>query len=307
MVAAGVRRITAPNPGPFTFHGTNSYIVGSDHVVVIDPGPDDPAHIEALLRAVGSAKVDAILATHSHRDHVPGTGPLREATGAPVLAGRLAVGPSREGEPDVRLDAPAASAFLPDRFLSDGEIIAGDGYRLEAIATPGHASDHFAFALSGRDILLPGDHVMGWATTVVAPPDGAMADYMRSLERLMARPQSTYLPAHGGEIGDAHAYMRGLRSHRRMRERAVLDRVRRGDRTIAEIVASTYAEVDPRLHGAAAMSTLAHLEDLVARGLVASEGPPTLGGSYREGRPAGTAGAGPAGGDADEAAASAKP
>src|SRR5262249_38282217 len=164
---------------------------------------------------------------------------------------------------------------------ADGEIVAGDGWAIEAIATPGHAANHLAYALSGRDLLFSGDHVMGWSTTIVAPPDGAMADYMRSLDRLLARAEENYLPGHGGEIPSAPAYVRALRNHRRMREAAILARLSAGDRTIAALVAAIYRDIPAALHGAAALSVLAHLEDLVARGAVATEGPPHIDGSFR--------------------------
>lgn len=286
-VAPGVRRITAPNPGPFTFQGTNTFLIGKGELAVLDPGPDDPAHRDALLLAIGGAKVAHILVSHTHRDHSPGARPLQARVGAPILA----AGPHRPARPvqpgeQMRLDAAADTEFTPDETLADGALLEGGGYRLEVVATPGHAANHLAFALLGEDLLFSGDHVMGWATTVVAPPDGSMSDYMASLDRLLARPESVYLPAHGGEIRDAHGHVRGLRTHRRMRERAILERLAQGDRTIPEIVARIYGGLDPRLAGAAAMSTYAHLEDLVARGVVATHGVPALGGRYY---PAGSA------------------
>jgi glyoxylase-like metal-dependent hydrolase (beta-lactamase superfamily II) len=279
-VAPLVRRITAPNPGPFTFTGTNTFLVGAERLVVIDPGPDDEGHISAILAAIGPAKVDAILITHSHADHVPGARPLQAATGAPILAAVLQQVPASSAGSDLRLDAAVDDRFAPDVRLADGEIIEGDGFSLEAIATPGHASDHLAFAMRGTDILFSGDHVMGWSTTVVAPPDGSMQDYMASLERLLARPERSYLPAHGGAVGKAHAYVRGLRTHRRMRERAIRERLELGDTTIQQMVSEIYRDVDPRLHRAAALSTLAHLQDLVARGLAASSGETGLDARY---------------------------
>jgi glyoxylase-like metal-dependent hydrolase (beta-lactamase superfamily II) len=279
-VAPLVRRITAPNPGPFTFRGTNTFLVGGDRLIVIDPGPDDDRHMEALLAAIGPSKVEAILITHSHADHVPGARPLQAATGAPILAAVLQQDPASSAGSDLRLDAAADDRFAPDVRLVDGEVVDGDGFALEVIATPGHASDHLAFAMRDTGILFSGDHVMGWSTTVVAPPDGSMQAYMASLERLLARPERTYLPAHGGAIGKAHAYVRGLRTHRRMRERAIRERLSLGDTTIAEMVAEIYRDVDPRLHRAAALSTLAHLQDLVARGLAAASDEPGLDARY---------------------------
>jgi glyoxylase-like metal-dependent hydrolase (beta-lactamase superfamily II) len=280
-VAPGVRRVTAPNPGPFTFHGTNTYLIGDEEVAVLDPGPADEAHVEALVKAIGAAGVKHILVSHTHRDHSPAARLLQARTGAPILA----AGPHRparaaRGTATGSPDAGADLEFAPDVTLADGNGVEGSGYRLEAVATPGHAANHLAFALSGTDLLFSGDHVMAWATTVVAPPDGAMGDYMASLERLLARPQTRYLPAHGGPVRDAHAFVRALRAHRRMRERAIVERLQRGDTTIPEILARIYGEVDPALKGAAALSTFAHLEHLHARGIVASDPELSLLGRY---------------------------
>jgi glyoxylase-like metal-dependent hydrolase (beta-lactamase superfamily II) len=268
-VAPGVRRVTATNEGPFTFRGTNTFLIGASDVTVLDPGPDDPMHLEAILAAVGDGRVERILLSHSHRDHAAGAMPLQERTGAPVLAGIARRVSPKSGEP--RLGSEPQSGFAPDRVLADAELIEGNGYRLEAIATPGHAADHLAFALSGTRVLFSGDHVMGWSTSVVAPPDGSMADYVASLDRLLARSEDVYLPAHGGVIADAATYVRRLRTHRLEREAAILRALRQGWTTIPEIVAKVYGELDPRLGGAAGLSTLAHLEDLIARGLVADE------------------------------------
>lgn len=266
-LGSAVRRVTARNAGPFTFRGTNSYIVGHGRVAVIDPGPDDAAHIDALLAATAGETIEAILVTHTHRDHSAGVPRLVAATGAVVHAG----GPHRfartpRADEGAALEAGADLDFRPDHVLADGGRIAGDGWSLEAIATPGHAANHMAFALEGSGMLFPGDHVMGWSTTVVAPPDGAMADYMRSLDVLAQRPETVYLPGHGAPIADAPAFVRALRAHRRLREAAIMARIERGDRTIPEIVAVIYRETPAVLHGAAALSVLAHVEDLVARG-----------------------------------------
>ena len=179
-----------------------------------------------------------------------------------------------------RLDASADMRFVPDLTVADGAMVAGDGWTIEAIATPGHTANHLAYALGGNGLVFSGDHVMGWATTIVAPPDGAMADYMRSLDRLLARPEEHYLPGHGGPIAAAHAYMRGLKGHRRMRETAILARLGQGDRTIAALVAAIYRDTPATLHGGAALSVLAHLEDLVARKLVVTDGPARIDGTY---------------------------
>ena len=279
-IAPGIRRVTAKNPGPFTFHGTNTFLVGDRDVAVIDPGPDDPAHVEAVMRAVGGAPVAKILVTHSHADHCGAVPLLKERTGAPVFAAAPARPPDIGG---ASLDAGSAHGFAPDVAITDRTIVEGDGYRLEAITTPGHAADHLVFARVDKGLLFSGDHVMGWSTTVVAPPDGSMADYMRSLNRLLDRSENVYLPAHGGAIPHARAHVRTLRNHRLMRERAILERLRLGDRTVEEVVRNLYVGLDAELLGGAAMSTLAHLEDLVARKLVAADGPPTLAAVYSAG------------------------
>jgi hydroxyacylglutathione hydrolase len=281
-VAPGVRRVTARNPGPFTFLGTNSYIVGKGTVAIIDPGPDDPAHGQALLDATEGERISHILVTHTHRDHSSGSGWLQRATGAATAGAgphRLAR-PLRRGESSA-LEASADTAFTPDITLADGDATDIGASRLTAVATPGHAANHLAFALAPAGVLFSGDHVMGWSTTIVAPPDGSMADYMASLDRLLARPERRYLPGHGGAVEDAPRHVAGLKQHRLAREAAILARIAGGDRTVAAIVAALYARTDPALHGAAALSVLAHLEDLSGRGLVVSDGPPGLDATYR--------------------------
>jgi glyoxylase-like metal-dependent hydrolase (beta-lactamase superfamily II) len=281
-VAPGVRAIVANNPGPFTFKGTVSYIVGRGRVAVIDPGPDDDAHIGALLDAVRGETVTHIFVTHTHRDHSPAVPKVKAATGAKVFA----EGPHRLARPlhigeTRRLDASADMEFRPDVTLADGEAVSGDGWTLEAVMTPGHTANHMAFAFKERDLLFAGDHVMAWSTTVVAPPDGAMSDYMASLQKLARRSESTYLPGHGAPVRDAPRYVQFLIQHRHGREASILHRLGKGTADIPTIVKAVYIGLDPRLSGAAALSTLAHLEDLVARGVVATDGPPSIGGTYR--------------------------
>ena len=270
-VAPGVRRVTAPNAGPLTFAGTNSYIIGRGRVAILDPGPDDESHIRVLMEATSNETVTHILVTHAHRDHCGGVGRLAAATGAPSYAcrhrGRM---PSAAPLTDTGIDAE----FSPDRELADGTAITGDGWRLEAIATPGHAPDHLAFALTGSDLIFSGDHVMAWSTSVVAPPEGSMADYVASLDRLLARPEDTYLPGHGGPVVNAHDYVRALKAHRLEREAAILASLAAGTETVPAIVAAVYADLDPRLAGAAGLSVLAHLQELIAKGQVESDGPP---------------------------------
>ena len=280
-VAPGIRRVTARNPSPTTFHGTNSYIVGSGRVAIVDPGPDDKAHVAALLKATEGETVSHIVLTHTHRDHSGALAALSAATGATTAGGgpHRPSRPPREGE-NARLDAAGDASFMPGIRLGDGDSIGEDTWRIEAIATPGHTANHLAFALAGQNLLFSGDHVMGWSTTIVAPPDGAMRDYMQSLDKLAARPEPRYLPGHGGPVEDAPTYVRALKRHRRMREAAILDRLVKGDRTIPDIVAAIYRDTDPRLHRAAGLSVLAHLEDLVTAGKVASDGLPTVEGRF---------------------------
>lgn len=280
-VADGIQRLTVNNPSPFTFLGTNTYIVGEKSVVVIDPGPEDEAHFQALKQALAGRRVSHIAVSHTHRDHSPLARRLKQETGAIIVA----EGPHRASRPlhDGEKNPFAESSdmdFTPDIALADGEKVEGDGWVLEAIHTPGHTANHAAFALEGTGIVFSADHVMAWATSIVAPPDGAMADYMASLERLLSRDDRLYLPGHGGPVTEPAAFLRGLRAHRRMRERAVLERIRSGDRLIPDMVAAIYRDTDKRLHGAAALSVLAHLEDLVEKGRVSTDGPPRLGGAY---------------------------
>jgi glyoxylase-like metal-dependent hydrolase (beta-lactamase superfamily II) len=276
-----VRRVTAVNPGPFTFHGTNTFIVGKDELAVIDPGPALDQHFDALLAAIAGRRVSHIFVTHTHLDHTGLLERLVDQTGAKTFA----QGPHRaardlhNGETNV-LDASSDRSFAPDVLLNDGQIISGDGWQLEAVHTPGHTANHCAFALKGSGILFSGDHVMGWSTSIVAPPDGSMSDYLASLDKLLRRDDRTYLSGHGGEITNPRSFVKALKTHRKMRERAVLQRVRQGDTSITDIVVSIYREINPKLLGAAALSVLAHLEDLIDRGLIRSDGPASLDGFY---------------------------
>jgi glyoxylase-like metal-dependent hydrolase (beta-lactamase superfamily II) len=281
-VVPGVRRLLANNPGPFTFKGTVSYIVGRGHVAIIDPGPLDEAHIAALLDAVRGETVTHILVTHTHRDHSPAVPRVKAATGALVLA----EGPHRPARPlhvgeAPRLDASNDTDFRPDRALADGEVVAGRGWTIEAVTTPGHTANHMAFALKEADLLFAGDHVMAWSTSVVAPPDGSMSDYMASLHKLARRSEQTYLPGHGGAVRDAPRFVQHYIRHREGREASILHRLAKGEADIPTIVRAVYIGLDPRLVRAAGLSVLAHLEDLVARGVAATEGQPSIEGHYR--------------------------
>jgi len=271
-VAPIVRRLTVNNPSPFTFYGTNTYLVGSGSLAVVDPGPEDDAHFEALMRAIAGRPVSHIVVSHTHRDHSPLAARLKDATGA-ITVGEgphRAARPLRSGESNP-LDASADTAFAPDLAVIDGDVVQGDGWALETVLTPGHTANHAAFALVGSGALFSADHVMGWSTSIVAPPDGAMSDYMASLDKLLARDDRIYLPGHGGPVTTPAAFVRGLKAHRKLRERAILERLRAGDRTIPDMVRAIYRDTDPRLHGAAGLSVLAHLEDLVARGMASAE------------------------------------
>jgi glyoxylase-like metal-dependent hydrolase (beta-lactamase superfamily II) len=280
-VAPDLLRITAKNPSPFTFHGTNSYIVGRGTLAVIDPGPDDDAHLKTLLEVIGDRPVSHIFVSHTHRDHSPLAARLKQRTGAIVLAEgpHRPARPLRTGEANP-LDASADTAFNPDIALADDTVIDGDGWAIRTVLTPGHTANHAAFALEGTGILFSADHVMAWATSIVAPPDGAMADYMISLDRLIERNDDLLLPGHGGPVTAPRSFMRELKTHRTMREQAILDRIKSGDRTIRDMVKAIYRDTDPRLHGAAGLSVLAHLEDLVARGLVSTDGDPAIDGIF---------------------------
>jgi glyoxylase-like metal-dependent hydrolase (beta-lactamase superfamily II) len=264
----GVRRLLAPNPSPFTYTGTQTYIVGEGEVAVIDPGPALDAHLQALTEALAGERVGAILCTHTHRDHSPAARPLQAATGAPIV-GCAALALEDEGP---RADEAFDLDYRPDRILEDRDTVAGPGWTLEAVATPGHTSNHLCLALIETGELFSGDHVMGWSTTVVAPPDGDMAAYMASLDRLLGRDDRRYYPAHGPAVEDPRAHVERLIEHRRGREAQILAELERAEGRIPAMVERLYADVDPRLHPAAGRSVLAHLIDLERRGLALEEG-----------------------------------
>ncbi|SMF77639.1 MBL fold metallo-hydrolase [Allosphingosinicella indica] len=264
-----VRRVLAPNPSPFTYTGTWTHIVGAgEGLAVIDPGPDDADHIARIIGAVGDASIAAIVCTHTHRDHSPAARALAEKTGAPIVG----CAPLAIEDLGPRADAAFDFDYTPDRILADGEWIAGDDWTLEAVETPGHTSNHLCFALPEADILFSGDHVMGWSTSIVSPPDGDMAAYMASLDKLLAREEALYLPAHGPAIENPRKLVRGMLMHRRQRERQILRQLEQGEGSVPEMVKAMYRGVDPRLHPAAERSVLAHLIDLRARGLVMGDG-----------------------------------
>lgn len=277
-----VRRVLAPNPSPYTFTGTQTWIVGAgEDVAVIDPGPTgsgasigDPAdingagHVEAILRATQGHRIAAILCTHTHRDHSPAAIPLKAATGAPIIG----CAPLVIADDGPRADSAFDPDYAPDRILMHGETISGDGWTLEAVATPGHTSNHLCFALHETGALFTGDHVMAWSTSVVSPPDGDMSDYMASLSLLYEREDRVYYPAHGPAVLKPRQLVRGMLGHRKQRERQILRVLEQGESVIPVMVSQMYKGLDPRLVGAAGRSVLAHLLDLEKRALVRCSG-----------------------------------
>jgi glyoxylase-like metal-dependent hydrolase (beta-lactamase superfamily II) len=263
-----VTRVLAANPSPFTYTGTETYLVGTTDVAVIDPGPDLPEHVDALFDIIAGRPVVAILCTHTHRDHSPASRALKAATGAPIIG----CAPLALNDDGPRADAAFDRDYAPDRVLLDGEQLRGAGWTITAVATPGHTSNHLCFALEESGALFTGDHVMGWSTSVVAPPDGDMGAYMASLDKLHARSDRVYYPAHGDPVDKPQRFVRGLMGHRKQREGQIL---RLLDSQIGEIpamVEKMYVGLDPRLTGAAGRSVLAHLIDLRNRGLARTEG-----------------------------------
>jgi len=255
-----VRRIVARNPGSFTGPGTGTYIVGHGRVAIIDPGPALSGHIQAILHALRGETVEQILITHTHPDHWPATPAIQSATGAPIYGFATGAG---------------------DRRCGDGDVIEGRGWRLEAVHTPGHTSDHLSFALPEERVLFSGDHVMGWSTSVIIPPDGDMAAYMDSLEKLLRRDDAVYLPTHGPAVTDPQAHVRAFIEHRQERRTAILRRLAKGEATVSEIVRAVYTDVSTGLHGAAALSVQAHLIELVDLNQVACDGPATYARRFR--------------------------
>lgn len=264
-----VGRVLAPNPSPFSYTGTQSYVVGWNDVAVIDPGPDEPAHLDALRAAIRGRTVRAIMCTHTHRDHSPAAAPLARETGAPIIG----CAPLTLEDDGPRADAAFDASYRPHRVLADGEQVAGEGWTLEAVATPGHTSNHLCFALIEENALFTGDHIMGWSTTVVSPPDGDMTAYMASLQKLIDRDDAIYYPAHGEAVDTPQRLARGMMGHRKSREGQILRHIAaQGAAHIGDMVAAMYKGVDPRLHGAAGRSVLAHLLDMENRGLVRPSG-----------------------------------
>ncbi len=279
-VAPGIHRIVANNPSPFTFKGTNTYILGNAELTVVDPGPDDQDHRSAILRFATGRPITQLVLTHTHKDHSAGLSALKAATGA-LTAGFGPVESSR----GIAHEDPRAKTFFdldfrPDRALRDGDRIAADGLELEVLHTPGHAPDHLCFAVAAQSLLFSGDHVMGWNTSVIAPPEGNMGDYMRSLERLTARKDRIYLSGHGESIREPQRMVRAYIVHRKMRETMVLDAIRAGNATISALLKIVYPSVDGHVASAAALSLLAHIEYLIEKRLVSCDGSPSLKSSF---------------------------
>jgi glyoxylase-like metal-dependent hydrolase (beta-lactamase superfamily II) len=272
-----IRRVIANNPGPFTYLGTGTYIVGHGEVAVIDPGPDDAAHLEAILAAIDGERVSHILVTHHHADHSPLARALKERTGASIHG--LAVASTPE-QGDLKLEA-GYDHFAPDITVHGGETIAGSGWTIEALHTPGHTSNHICYALHEENALFSGDHIMGWSTTVITPPDGDMGDYMNSLLAVKDRKFATLWPTHGPPIREVSPFIDAYAAHRREREAQILAELAAGSTRIKDMVPRLYAAVDQRLWPAAAHSVLAHMLELVKTGRVRTDGPPAIGSDYR--------------------------
>lgn len=267
VVAPGVTRVTAPNAGPYTFTGTNSFLIGEKRLFLVDPGPDDARHAEALVAAIAGRPVEAILLTHTHRDHSALARDTARRLDSPLWFGgphRLSR-PARRGEVNA-VDASSDWNLQPDRTLTDGELIGVDGVAIEVIATPGHCANHLAYGLLGTDVLLTGDHIMGWSSTLVSVPDGSMGDYLASLDRVLATSYPRYLPAHGGPVEDGPAYARALKAHRETRNGQVLEAVRAGARSVGAITRRIYPGLALTLIPAARMTVAAHVDYLEARG-----------------------------------------
>lgn len=275
-----ITRVIARNPGPFTYTGTGTYIVAHDGAAaVIDPGPELIDHHHALIAALDGRPVSHVLVTHTHRDHCALARAFADAVGAPVCA--FGAHPARDPEEDApALEEGGDYGFRPDLALAGGERLQGEGWTISAVHTPGHLSNHLCFSLDEEGALFTGDHVMGWATTVIAPPDGDMGAYLGSLDALLAREDRIYLPTHGAPIEKPKAFVRAVRAHRAMRDGQILAELRKGRTRIKDIVGALYADVDPRLHGAAALNVFAHLIRLVNIGEAVCDGAPAMAAQY---------------------------
>ncbi|MBI1200334.1 MAG: MBL fold metallo-hydrolase [Phenylobacterium sp.] len=279
QVSPLIRRVTANNPGPFTFRGTGTYIVGRGEVAVIDPGPDDPAHLAAILAAVEGERITHIVITHHHSDHSPLAGPLKAATGATIYG--CAVAAHDEDDGGVKMEAGHDLSFQPDVSLCAGGTLSGPGWTLETIPTPGHTSNHLCFALAEENACFSGDHIMGWSTTVITPPDGDMTDYLASLEAIRARKFEVLWPTHGPPIREVEAFIQAYADHRQERLDQITDALKTGPARIRDLVPRLYADVDARLHPAAARSMLAGMIHMVRNGTLKADGEPGPDSIYR--------------------------
>ncbi len=277
QVSPLIRRVVAENPSAFTFHGTGTYIVGRGKVAVIDPGPDIAGHVDAQVTAVDGEEVTHIVITHTHIDHSPAAKHLKALTGAETYG----FGPHGGGRDSETVEEGADRDFAPDHRIDDGDVIAGAGWTLEAVHTPGHTSNHLCFGLREEEALFSGDHVMGWSTTVVSPPDGNMAAYMASLDKLRARDDARYYPTHGAPIENPGAFVKALAAHRRQREQQIARCLADNIDTIPAMVECMYADIDKRLHRAAGRSVLAHLIHMVETGRAACDGAPESESKFR--------------------------
>ncbi|MFI4965023.1 MAG: MBL fold metallo-hydrolase [Caulobacterales bacterium] len=280
QVSPLIRRVVANNPGPFTYLGTGTYIVGRGEVAVVDPGPDLPEHLAAILKAVAGERVTAIAITHHHSDHSPLAGPLQAATGATIY-GCAVAGHEVEDTGEVKMEAGHDHDFRPDVSLCAGGEVTGPGWTLEAIPTPGHTSNHICYALKEENALFSGDHIMGWSTTVITPPDGDMTDYLASLSRIRARDFATLWPTHGPPIRDVGPFIDAYIAHRHERLDQIRQALDAGPARIGDLVPRLYADVDPRLHPAAARSMLAAILHLERSGEIEADGPPGPDARYR--------------------------
>jgi glyoxylase-like metal-dependent hydrolase (beta-lactamase superfamily II) len=274
QVSPRIQRIVARNPGPFTYFGTGTYLVGDAEVAVIDPGPLLDEHLQALLAALAGRRLTHILTTHTHSDHSPLSHPLQEAAGGVIIGRAAPPKPASTGEAD-------EAAFRPDVEVLDGQAISGAGWTLKALATPGHASNHVCYALEQENALFCGDHIMGWSTTVISPPDGDMTAYYASLDKVQAGGFETLWPTHGPPITEVSPFIDAYRDHRLRRERQILRELKAGPRTIVEMTPRLYAGIDKRLYPAAQRSVLAHLIHMTLSGQIITDGEATMEAAYR--------------------------
>lgn len=277
-IGPGIRRVIAENPGPFTLHGTGTYIIGEGKVAVIDPGPADSVHIDSLLKGLDGETISHVLVTHTHMDHSPGCALLREHCDAPTYA----YGPHGAGklESGIQVEEGGDMEFEPDVLVKDGDIISGDGWSVECVYTPGHTSNHMCFAYREQKALFTGDHVMGWSTSIISPPDGDMGDYLKSLEKLLGRDDKIFWPTHGPSIDDPKSFVRQFIEHRAEREAQIIDCLKRGLTTIEVMVPDMYNGLPEFMYPAAARSVLAAMEHMANKGNIVSSGAVSIDASY---------------------------